>query len=106
MLYYNEIRSDMERISEARGEGEPELRIPDHKFNRSIGDYANKNYTIEGDEWDTDTMGSYDEYLKSVLPSDEEWNQYLHSVLPNDDDEAQLQEYFKEEWIQYREWKD
>jgi hypothetical protein len=26
--------------------------------------------------------------------------------LPNDEDVAQLNEYFKEEWIQYREWKD
>ncbi len=92
MLYYNEICSDMERISEVRGEDEPELRIPDHKFNRSIGDYANKHYTVEGDEWDADTMGSYDEYLVSVLPSDES--------------ERMLEDLFKEEWIQYREWKD
>ncbi len=38
--------------------------------------------------------------------TEDDWNQYLNSVLPNDDDEAQLQEYFKEEWIQYREWKE
>jgi hypothetical protein len=38
--------------------------------------------------------------------SDEDWNKYLKMVLPNDEDEAQLQIYFKEEWIQYREWKE
>jgi hypothetical protein len=38
--------------------------------------------------------------------SDEEWEQYLMSVLPGDEDEAALREYFKEEWIQYREWKE
>jgi hypothetical protein len=92
MLYYNEICSDMERISEVRNDEEPELSIPDHKFNRSIGDYANRNYTVEGEEWDVDTMGPYSEYMESVLPSEES--------------ERMLEDLFKEEWIQYREWKD
>ena len=61
----------MERISRDRLEGQPDVKIPDPKFNRSIGDYANKNYTTDGEEWNEDTMGSYEEYLNSVLPNDE-----------------------------------
>ena len=30
----------------------------------------------------------------------------LNALITNDDEEAALQEYFKEEWIQYREWKE
>jgi len=92
MLYYKEICKDMERISRDRLEGQPDIKIPDPKFNRSIGDYANKNYTTEGEEWNEETMGSYEEYLDMVLP--------------NDESEKMLDEYFKEEWIQYREWRD
>ena len=37
---------------------------------------------------------------------DKAWDQYLHDNLPNEEDVAELNEYFKQEWIQYREWKD
>ena len=47
-LYFQELREEMRRISSARKEGEPELFIPSDKFNRGIGNYAGKNYTIRG----------------------------------------------------------
>ena len=81
----------MERINARRKDGEEALFIPSDKFNRSVGMYQGKRFDLHGEPFEV---------------GDEEWNQYLHSVLPNDDDEAQLQEYFKEEWIQYREWKE
>ena len=90
-LYFQELRAEMGRISKARKEGEPELYIPSDKFNRGIGKYAGKNYTVEG------------EFFEG---SEEEYQAYLDSVLPTDEDEDTLVNvYMKEDWIQYREWK-
>ena len=90
-LYFQELREEMRRISSARKEGEPELFIPSDKFNRGIGNYAGKNYTIRGEKFEG---------------SDQEYQDYLISVLPTDEDEDKLMnEYMKQEWIQYREWK-
>jgi benzoyl-CoA 2,3-dioxygenase component B len=90
-LYFQELREEMRRISAARKEGEPELFIPSDKFNRGIGNYAGKNYTIRGEKFEG---------------SDEEYQEYLVSVLPTEEDEHKLMnDYMKQEWIQYREWK-
>ena len=90
-LYFQELREEMRRISNARKEGEPELFIPSDKFNRGIGNYAGKNYTIRGEKFEG---------------TDQEYQDYLISVLPTDEDEDKLMnEYMNQEWIQYREWK-
>ena len=90
-LYFQELREEMRRISAARKEGEPELFIPSDRFNRGIGNYAGKNYTIKGEKFEG---------------SDEEYQEYLVSVLPTEEDEHKLMnDYMKQEWIQYREWK-
>ena len=94
MLYFDEIRADMKRTSKARKEGEPELFCPSDKFNRGIGMYADKRYTITGDPFEG---------------SDSEWQQYLHDNLPTEADEKKLMEEYMApgvEWIQYREWKE
>ena len=89
-LYFQELREEMRRISSARKEGEPELFIPSDKFNRGIGNYAGKNYTIRGEKFEG---------------TDQEYQDYLISVLPTDEDEDKLMnEYMKQEWIQIREW--
>ena len=90
-LYFQELREEMRRISNARKEGEPELFIPSDKFNRGIGNYAGKNYTIRGEKFEG---------------TDQEYQDYLISVLPTDEDEDKLMNvYMKQEWIQYSEWK-
>ena len=89
--YFEELNLEMERINARRKDSEEELFIPSDKFNRSVGMYQGKMFDLQGEPFDG---------------NEDDWNQYLNSVLPNDDDEAQLQEYFKEEWIQYREWKE
>ena len=66
-LYFQELREEMRRISAARKEGEPELFIPSDKFNRGIGNYAGKNYTIRGEKYEG-TDEEYEAYLISVLP--------------------------------------
>ncbi len=89
--YFEELKMEMERINARRKDGEQALFIPSDKFNRSVGMYQGKMFDLHGESFEG---------------TEDDWNQYLASVLPNDDDEAQLQEYFKEEWIQYREWKE
>ena len=90
-LYFQELREEMRRISAARKEGEPELFIPSDKFNRGIGNYAGKNYTIRGEKFEG---------------TDEEYEAYLISVLPTEEDEHKLMnDYMKQDRIQYREWK-
>ena len=90
-LYFQELREEMRRISAARKEGEPELFIPSDKFNRGIGNYAGKNYTIRGEKFEG---------------TDEEYEAYLISVLPTEEDKHKLMnDYMKQDWIQYREWK-
>jgi len=90
-LYFQELRDEMKRISKARKEGEPELFIPSDKFRRSIGKYAGKRFTVEGDPFDGE---------------DGDWEDYLSTVIPTDEDEGRLiNEYMQQEWIQYREWK-
>ena len=90
-LYFQELREEMRRISAARKEGEPELFIPSDKFNRGIGNYAGKNYTIRGEKFEG---------------TDEQYEAYLISVLPTEEDEYKLMnDYMKQDWIQYREWK-
>ena len=84
----------MVRISKGRKEGEPELFIPSDKFNRGIGKYAGKRYTVNGEEFEG---------------TDQEWENYLQNILPTDEDEKLLMEEYMApgvEWIQYREWKE
>ena len=90
-LYFQELRDEMRRISKVRKKGEPELYIPSDRFKRGIGKYAGKRYTVHGEEFEGD---------------DAAWDEYLSAVLPTEEDEEKLiNEYMKEEWIQYREWK-
>ena len=52
---------------------------------------AGKNYTIRGEKFEG---------------TDEEYEAYLISVLPTEEDEYKLMnDYMKQDWIQYREWK-
>ena len=89
--YFAELNLEMDRINARRKEGETALFIPSDKFNRSVGMYQGKMFDLHGEPFEG---------------TEDDWEQYLHSVLPNDDDEAELKEYFKQEWIQYREWKE
>ena len=90
-LYFQELRDEMRRISKVRKEGEPALYIPSDKFKRGIGKFAGKRYTVHGEDFEGDEVA---------------WEEYLSSVLPSDEDEDRLiNEYMQQEWIQYREWK-
>ncbi|HIE81405.1 MAG TPA: hypothetical protein EYQ07_02555 [Candidatus Poseidoniales archaeon] len=90
-FYFQELRDEMRRISTARMEGEPELFIPSDRFNRGIGKFAGKRYTLDGEMFEG---------------NDSDWQAYLGEVLPSDEDEDRLMnDYMQQEWIQYRDWK-
>ena len=90
-FYFQELRDEMRRISTARMEGEPELFIPSDRFNRGIGKFAGKRYTLDGEMFEG---------------NDSDWQAYLDEVLPSEEDEDRLMnDYMQQEWIQYREWK-
>jgi len=90
-IYFQELNEEMRRISAPRKDGEPELFIPSDKFNRSIGKYFGKKFTLEGEVFEG---------------NEEEWKAYVEENLPTDADEDRLMnDYMQQEWIQYREWK-
>ncbi|HIN03942.1 MAG: hypothetical protein CXX73_03850 [Methanobacteriota archaeon] len=90
-FYFQELRDEMRRISTARIEGEPELFIPSDRFNRGIGKFSGKRYTLDGEMFEG---------------NDSDWQAYLDEVLPSDEDEDRLMnDYMQQEWIQYRDWK-
>jgi benzoyl-CoA 2,3-dioxygenase component B len=64
-LYYKENCQIIENLNALIPEGTIKLRAPDPKFNRQIGDYAGKTYSVEGSLL---LDGEYKEHLKQVLP--------------------------------------
>ncbi|MDP6661512.1 MAG: phenylacetate-CoA oxygenase subunit PaaI [Candidatus Thalassarchaeaceae archaeon] len=88
--YFDELKKEMVAINARRKDGEPELIIPSDKFNRRVGKFKGDRHDIYGNPFEG---------------GDEDWEQYIRDSLPNDEDEGQLEEYFKEEWIQFRELK-
>ena len=58
-------------------ERERHLNVPDLKFNRKIGMYAHKLYTVEGEP--IDDPERYKAYLKTVLPQPEHYK-LVHDI--------------------------
>jgi benzoyl-CoA 2,3-dioxygenase component B len=64
-------------------QGQSKLYAPDLKFNRSIGDFAGKTYSVTGE-----------------LLSDQEYRKHIIEALPGPADESQLNDIFKEkDWV-------
>ena len=81
--YLDECRGLVDNLNRFVPEGEPRLRIPDVKFNRSIGDHAGRTYGVDGD-----------------LLSDTEYEKHLSEALPGVEDERVLDEIFEEkDWV-------
>ena len=80
--YYEECKKIVEQIN-AILPGDEKLYVPDIRFNRQIGAFAGKRYSVDGRVLDSD---EYEKHLKATLPSDE--------------DEAALVEIFKNgDWV-------
>lgn len=84
MLYYNEVADVVSRLNSFIKEGQPKLTMPDIKFHRGIGRYANQPYSVTGE-----------------LLSEEAYKQHLTQVLPTAQDYATLADIFKDpSWIE------
>jgi benzoyl-CoA 2,3-epoxidase subunit B len=82
-LYYDEVSKLTETINKLIPEGQAKIKVPDLKFNRRIGEYADKCYSVLGEPM-----------------TREEYETYLPTVLPTDEDRATLTSIFKEkDWI-------
>jgi benzoyl-CoA 2,3-dioxygenase component B len=79
--YYQECAKLVDQINAAVA-GDEKLYIADIRFNRQIGEYAGKPYSVDGRLLDRD---EYEAHLKEVLPSE--------------DDEKLLEDIFKEDWL-------
>lgn len=88
-MYYAEIARLVEDMNTLIGEEQPKLIVPDVKFNRKIGTYANQPYTVDG----------------QLLAADK-YDQYRADVLPSDKDRETLRGIFKEnDWIEFKPFK-
>ncbi|PYS51416.1 MAG: hypothetical protein DMG13_18730 [Acidobacteria bacterium] len=81
--YLKEVSGLVEALNKLIPEGQPKLQLPDLKFHRSIGEYADKRYSIRGE-----------------LLAPEQYASHLEEVLPNAGDKARLADIFKQnDWV-------
>jgi len=82
--YHDEVAELIEALNKTLPEGEPRLRAPDMRFNRSIGDFAGQAWSVDGEQL-----------------SAEAYEQHRREVLPTAEDEALLADIFKaKDWIE------
>jgi len=67
--YHREVQAIIDGLNRNIPEDQTKLFIPDEKFNRSIGDYAEKTFTVTGEPIEAE---KYEAYKKEVLPSKED----------------------------------
>lgn len=83
LLYRDEVQEIIDGLNQCIPQDQAELYAPNIKFNRQIGEYAGKTFSVDG----------------SLLTL-EEYPHYLETVLPSDQDQQILQSLFKEgSWI-------
>lgn len=81
--YLSEVQGLMDGLNKQIPENQPRLYLPDLKFNRSIGEFAEKTYSIHGE-----------------LLTPEAYAKHLDEVLPNAADNALLAQITREpDWV-------
>ena len=82
-LYYDEVQEIIDGLNEFIPEDQTKLYIPDIRFNRRIGENADKTFGVDGN-----------------LRTADEYRRHLEEVLPGTGDLQNLQTIFQEEnWI-------
>ncbi len=76
-LYRQEINRLVQRLNMVIPDRDRHLFVPDLKFNRKIGTYARKTYTVRGEEMDP---ALYPAYLASVTPTAED-QEFLRNIF-------------------------
>ena len=69
LLYYKEDCGIIESLNRLIPEGKTKLRAPDMKFNREIGDYAGKHFSVTGEPL---SEAQFAKHLEQVLPGPED----------------------------------
>lgn len=83
LLYLREIREVIDGLNQLIPANHTKLYPPDIRFNRRIGDYADKPFAVDGNWLDA-----------------EEYRRHLEQVLPGTEDQQVLQGIFREgSWI-------
>jgi benzoyl-CoA 2,3-dioxygenase component B len=83
-LYRQEVQGLIDRLNQYVPEDQPQLIIPDLRFNRRIGEHKGKTFTIDGQPMERD-----------------QYKAYLAKQLPTAEDREILRGIFKENnWIQ------
>src|SRR3990172_3139057 len=65
--YYKEVSAIVESLNRNLKPDEPRLKMPDIKFNRSIGKYAGQTYSVTGELL---SQQDHEKHLKEVMPSE------------------------------------
>ncbi len=82
-LYYKECCDIIDILNQQIAAGQPTLRAPDPKFNRQMGAFSGKTYSVDG-----------------RLLSDSEYRDHLKSVLPQSEDLERLKGLTKnKDWL-------
>jgi benzoyl-CoA 2,3-dioxygenase component B len=81
--YLSEVTQLIEALNKLIPEGQPKITLPDTKFHRSIGEYADKTYSTSGE-----------------LLSPEAYAKHAEQTLPTAEDKALLAGLYKEkDWV-------
>jgi benzoyl-CoA 2,3-dioxygenase component B len=85
--YMGESQKLIDQLNQLIPEGQPRLKAPDLKFNRSIGEHVGKTYSVRGEIL---TAESYQKHLREALPTAED-EQLLADIIKGKDWLAQMQ---------------
>ena len=77
-LYAAEVKEILDGLNQMIPEGQSKLSLPDVRFNRKIGEFADKTFGVDG---------------RSL--TDEEYHRHLQEALPTTQDQQKLQSIFK-----------
>jgi benzoyl-CoA 2,3-epoxidase subunit B len=70
-LYRQEIVKLVERLNTVISDCDRRLKVPDKKFNRKIGEWADRTFTVDGEP--IAGRAEYETYLTTVLPQPEHY---------------------------------
>ncbi|HXF74575.1 MAG TPA: hypothetical protein VNN13_00640, partial [Methylomirabilota bacterium] len=85
--YLAESAKLIDQLNQLIPAGQPKLRAPDLKFNRSIGQHAGKTYSVTGELL---TPDAYKKHLAEALPTEED-EKVLAEIIKGKDWVAQMQ---------------
>jgi benzoyl-CoA 2,3-epoxidase subunit B len=68
-LYYQECLKLIDQINKYVPAGQPKLYVPDLKFNRHIGEFADMSYSVTGELLDP---RNHEEYMREMVPQPED----------------------------------